>query len=381
MRRILFFLGLTTLLGGLFWSTLQLPQPVTLAWEGYQVETHLAVLLAGFLGAFLALRWAEGLCRLILSFPSRWAAWFEKRKEKKISQRIVELLIAWEGGDTQRTELLKQALAQELKQNPLLAFLLSRYGEKRLLPFSIQQLSNRFPQACFLGKKADIEELLLEQRFFKATEVLEQLVQQEIRLPWVFETLFALYLEQKRFVQAEVLWELFKHHLPKETAKSRKALWLYTQGMEEKELGKRVDLFKEAHALDPASGDVCVAFAKALFQQRKPEKARGALEKTWRLNPHEVLVEAYLTFAPQETSYQRVEACQILLANASPHPLNHLLLGRAALEASLWVSARKELEALAQTHPYLAYPLLALVERRQHQDWEAAYHWLEKTIF
>ncbi|MGL4825692.1 MAG: heme biosynthesis HemY N-terminal domain-containing protein [Alphaproteobacteria bacterium] len=381
MRRILFFLCLTTILGGLFWSVFQLPQPVTLAWEGYQIETHLAVLLAGFLGVFLALRWVEGLCRLILSFPSRWATWLEKRKEKQVSQRIVELLIAWEGRDTQRTELLKQSLERDLKQHPLLAFLLSRYGEKGLLPFSIQQLSNRFPQACFLEKKAEVEEFLMEQRFFKATEALEQLVQQDVRLPWVFETLFSLYLEQKRFAQREILLELFKQHLPKEIVRSRKALCLSSRGMEEKELGKRIDLFKEAHALDPASADVCIAFAKALFQQRKPEKARSALEKTWRLNPHEMLVEAYLTFAPQETSYQRVEACQTLLANTSQHPLNHLLLGRAALEASLWVSARKELEALAQTHPCLAYPLLALVERRQHQDWEAAYHWLEKTIF
>ncbi|MGL5784371.1 MAG: heme biosynthesis HemY N-terminal domain-containing protein [Alphaproteobacteria bacterium] len=378
MRRTLSFLCLATLLGGLFWGVFQLPQPVTLAWEGYQVETHLAVLLAGFLAAFLVLRWVENLCRFLLYLPSRWTAWLEKRKKKQLSQRIVELLIAWEGRDTQRTELLKQALARELKQHPLLAFLLSRYGEKGLFPFSIQQLSDRFPQAHFLEKKAEVEEFLLEQRFFKATEVLEQLVQQSIRLPWVFETLFSLYLEQKRFAQVEILLELFKQHLPKEIARSRKALCLFSRGMEERELGKRVELFKEAHALDPASADVCVAFAKALFQQRKPEKARSALEKTWQLNPHEILVEAYLTFAPQETPCQRVEACQTLLANASPHPLNHLLLGRIALEASLWVSARGELEALAETHPRLAYPLLALIERRQHQDWEAAYHWLEK---
>jgi HemY protein len=379
MRRILLFLFLAVALGTLFWGAFQLSQPVVLAWSGFQVETQLPVLLVGGLGAFLLLRLVEGLLRFFLGFPARWAAWSTKRQEKQLSHRVLELLIAEEGGDTQRADRLKESLMPSLKHQPLLAFLLSRYAEKGIFPFSLQQLSARFPQALFLEKKADVAELLKEHRFSKAIEILEQLVKQEIRLPWVFESLFSLYLDQGHLPQAEALLGMFKHHLPKEVIRSRKALWHYTQATEKNiDLTQRVALLKEAHALDPASSDICTAFAKAVFQQRKPEKARAALEKTWRLKPSEALVEAYLTFTPQETPCQRVEACQTLLATAPLHPLNSLLLGRAALEASLWVSAKAQLEALSETHPRLAYPLLALVEKRQHQDWEQACQWLEK---
>lgn len=371
------------LIGGGFWAISLYPKDIFIRWSAYEIETKTSLLFTALILFLLVWNLVLGGGLWIVSFPARTVSWWRGRHAYTEQRLTGDILVALEEEDLQKADKLLQKGEKYFKNQACFAFLKylwARRAENKIREKEALDLLGAFSGGDLFRQKQQIEKAIARQETQEAISLLEELKRQEKGGVWAYRELFPLYLEQGKLSEAEALLK----HMPSppfsaEHLKKERARLLYMRALTTPDdVLQQESFLRKAHFLDTSFPQVAVRLAHVLGNQKKEKQAEIILETTWRHTPHPDIAAAYSALHPGEMPTQRFQRLQKLTETNPSHPLSYWILGQAALNAKLWMPARDYLMHLAVKKPQLAYPLLAQLEQKQHEDWKAACQWLEK---
>ncbi len=359
------------------------PGRLELDWQGYRIETSMAVLIA--LGAgFVAL--------LMLPFRvySRWrGARGQLVKYQNGMQALTHGMTAIAAGDAATAKrhaaradrllsgapltLLMQAQAAELRKDDAAA---RGYFQAMLIS----------PETEFLGLRGLLAQAMRVGDMGYATRLVDRALQLHPKSPWVVRNKFEIECAAGAWPQArETLGRAARTRLiTKQERNRRQAILAYAeacqaleQGAETQALAFAQDALKGAPDLVPAA----VLTARLLAAAGKPDKAGRVLEKSWALTPHPDLSDAFASLAPGEKPAQRLIRMRRLIAANPGHLESRLLGAETAIAVGETAHARELLTPLAGAEPNDGASrrvclLMAQLARAQGLGTQEAQHWL-----
>lgn len=385
MRRLLLFVALAAIVvAGAVWVA-DRPGTIAIRWQGWRVDTSVAILL--IVTAGLALAFALGLRFLgwFVRIPRRWRRWAQERRRRRGYQSLTLGMVAVAAGDPE--EAARQARrADVLLDEPPLTMLLSAQAaqlngdEAAARRYFTAMLDRR--ETEFLGLRG----LLMQARRAGDSAAALELARRARRLrpdtPWVLTTLFELETRagQWRGAEATLAEAQRRRVLPVAEARHRRAGILLEQvraAEADDRLRDAADLAGRAHDEDRSFAPATAAYVRLLGATDRQRKGERIAEKAWPLGPHPEVAAAYTGLAPLADPVEGVRRIDRLVAGLPDHVESRMAQATAALRAGLWGEARQKLEAVIAERPTTrAYALMAELEERESGDPLAAQKWL-----
>ena len=331
------------------------PGSVALDWQGYRIETTLAlvVIVVALLMAVAALlyriwRWTRR-GRLVLG-----QARLERRRRQG-QLALTQGMVAVAAGD--RNAALRYARRAETLLDDLpLTMLLSAQAaqlsgdDQAAKTYFAAMLERR--EMEFLGLRG----LMALATRVGNTESALSLARRAFLLrpstPWVLTALFDLEARAGNWVEAGRMVDLAIKHkvLTQEEGRRRKALTLLERaGIAEGKgrSGEAQKLGLEAVDNDRHLVPAVALAASSLLANGKRRRAARLIEETWVHHPHADLAAIYGELYANEKTERRLQRFQKLANQQPSDPESVLALASAAIEAESWELARRQLEPLA----------------------------------
>lgn len=325
------------------------PGRLELDWQGYRIESSIALLLT--IGILL-----YALLRLPFWIYSRWRGAHGQlvRQSSGIDAltRGMTAIAAGNANDAKRyaaragrllhgapLSLLMQAQAAELRGDEPAA---RGYFQSMLAA----------PETEFLGLRGLLAQAMRQGDMDYAGRLVDRAMKLQPKSPWLIRNKFEIECAAGAWPQArETLGRAVQTKLITKVERTRRqALLAYAeacqaleQGAETQALTSAQTALKGAPDLTPAA----ILAAKLLAQSGKPDKAARLLEKAWAQAPHPDLAVAYAALIPTETPAQRVVRMRRLIAANPEHTESRLLGAEAALAAGETARARELLKPLS----------------------------------
>jgi HemY protein len=385
MRRLLIFVALAALVvAGAVWLA-DRPGQISIFWQGWRVDTSVAMLL--LITAVVALLLALALRFLgwMVRVPRRWRRWLRERRRRRGYQALTQGMVAVAAGDPE--EAWRQARrADVLLDEPPLTMLLSAQAaqlngdEAAARRYFTAMLDRR--ETEFLGLRGLLMQAVRSGDRKAALELARRARRLRPDTPWVLTTLFELETQAGEWRGAEAtLAEAQKRRLlPVAAARHRRAAVLTEQSRlaeADGRAGEALNLAARAHDEDRAFVPATVAYVRLLGASDRLRKAERLAEKAWPLSPHPDLAAAHAELVAGAGPVEAARRTERLVAGLPDHPESRIALAAAAMRAGLWGEARQKLEAVIAEQPSArAYGMMAEVEEGEHADPSAAQKWL-----
>jgi len=358
------------------------PGRLELDWQGYRIESSIALLLT--VGILL-----YALLRLPFWVYDRWRGAHGQltRQNSGIDAltRGMTAIAAGNANDAKRyaaradrllrgasLSLLMQAQAAELRGDEPAA---RGYFQSMLAA----------PETEFLGLRGLLAQAMRQGDMGYAGRLVDRAMKLQPKSPWLIRHKFEIECAAGAWPQArETLGRAVQTKLITKVERTRRqAILAYAeacqaleQGAETQSLTSVQTALKGAPDLTPAA----ILAAKLLAQSGKPDKAARLLEKAWAQAPHPDLAVAYAALVPNETAAQRVVRMRRLIA-ANPEHLESRLLGaEAALAAGEIARARELLNPLSGSDAsQRVCTLMAQLAQTQSMGAPEAQKWLARV--
>jgi HemY protein len=368
------------------------PGRVALTWQGWRVDTSVAVLVFGVvLLAMLAAAFFH-LLRKLLGGPRAFMRARRERRRRDGYRALTQGMVAVAAGDAEEAHRFARK-ADALLAEPPLTLLLSAQaaqlkGDEQAARKYFTAMLDR-AETEFLGLRGLVMQALRGGDERAALHLVERARALRPKTPWVLQSLFELQARAGKWLAAEAtLAEALKRKvLPAESLRHHRAVLLHEQSRAAEAQGDQrlaLQLAAKAHALEPGFAPATARYAELLRVGGWTRRAAKAIETAWRAAPHPDLAEAWNALFAEETPLARVKHADRLAAAHPEHPESRFAQARASLAAKLWGEARRHLEALGgKAESEAPSPRLcrhmAELEEAQHQDMGAARHWLTRA--
>lgn len=388
MRRLFFFLARLAVVVALAVWLADRPGAARIAWHGYIIETSAAVLGLGALAGGVVFYLAFRFWHLVRHGPELWSMGRKIRKLKQGQGDLERGLVAIAGGDAAEAGRLAVAARRKLGVTVATQWLQAQAaqlaGDRGAAQEIFQALAEKGESAA-LGYRGLIMEAKRRGDFAEASRLVDQLGAAKPSLPWLGLARFEMAARRQDWRGAkEALDEAARSGLlATARRKGLQAALLTASSQTEARSGRRDRALQEAEAaarLAPGWLPALINLAECQAAAGHRRAALRTVEKNWARAAHRQLA------AVVRDAYDRpLEVYRQLVAVAGPagadSPVSKLVLGEAALAASLWGEARRHLMALVSQGQATreTYRLLAKLERRERGDEAAALLWLSKA--
>ncbi len=388
MIRIFVFLVVVAAIAALAVFITDAPGQVEIAWGDYLVTTSPGVLVAAVaLVAAAAILLFMGL-RYLWIGPGRLARARRLRRERLGYRALTQGLVAAAAGDARGARRLARRANLLLDEPPLTLLLSAQAAQlegdaKTAEGYFEAMLARR--ETAFLGLRGLLVQANKAGDSAAALDYAERAYRLRPETPWVLTALLELQTQAGRWPGALETAKQAERHgaLTTEAAHRRQASLLYTQAKQlhadgdSKAAGRIVQRALSAEpTFLPA---VCLAITLAKESGRTSMAARLATD-AWSRAPHPEVGALFLALHDDAPALDRLKRVEKLVASNPEHIESQLLQARAALDAKLWGTARKHLEAAAAARPSAGtYRMMAALEEAEHGDAEAARGWLLKA--
>jgi HemY protein len=367
------------------------PGSVAVTWQGWEIDTSVAVMAFATLAAGFAVAVLFTLLRVVVRGPRAWSRGRRERRRRKGYRALTQGMVAVAAGDAEEAQKLARK-ADTLLAEPPLTLLLSAQaaqlnGDETAATRYFTAMLER-PETEFLGLRGLFMQALRGGDEATALRLAERAKVLRPKTPWVLSQLLELQARAGRWQPAEAtLLEATRRKTMKPgESRHRHAVLLHEHAGEAEAEGRATEAMRletKAHALEPGFAPVAVRYARTLAVRGQKRRARRALEAAWRVTPHPAVAEAYATLFADEPPLQRLKQVERLAALNPTHVESRLALAHAALEAQLWGEARRHLAAAQSDGVDSAPPrvcrAMAEIEEREHGDHAAARSWLERA--
>ncbi len=368
------------------------PGRVSLAWQGWRVDTSVAVLLFGI--AFVAVIAAAlfHLLRKIIGGPSAFVRSRRERRRRRGYRALTQGMVAVAAGDAvEAKRFAKQA--DVLLAEPPLTLLLSAQaaqlnGDQKAAQRYFTAMLAR-PETEFLGLRGLIMQSLKQNDETEALRLARRAKELRPKTPWVLASLFELQARAGKWGEADTTLALAVRRSALTDSESRRhrAVMLHEQSRVAKSDGRERDAMRlaaKANSMAPGLTPAATHYAELLAAGGHRRHARKVIEAAWHLTPHPELAAAYGALFADERPVQRVKRFEALAAQRRDHFESHIAAAEAALRARLWGEARRHLAAAGGTESNSsATPricrLMAELEEAEHNDLPAARLWLARA--
>jgi HemY protein len=366
------------------------PGRVAIVWQGWRIETSVAVLIvAALLLAGLAIV-VVGLLRRLVGGPRAFLRARRERRRRDGYRALTQGMVAVAAGDADEAQRYARK-ADVLLAEPPLTLLLSAQaaqlkGDEDAARKYFAAMLNR-PETEFLGLRGLLTQALRRGEDQAALRLAERAHTMRPKTPWVLTNLLELQVRAGEWPRAQAtLSELVKAKLvPLATGRQHQAALLLAQSRGAGDNETALRLAGEAQDLAPGFAPAAVRRATLLQNAGQVPKAAKALETAWRREPHPHLAAAYGALYADEPVLARVKRFERLAALKPDHVESHLALAEATLAAQLWGEARRQLAAAGSDGTNGGQPtaricrLMAALEEAEHGDGAAARRWLARA--
>lgn len=388
MTRTLAYLAvLVALVGAAVWLA-DHPGAVSLEWQGFRIETSMAVL--AFAVAVIAAA-AAVLYRLWLfvrGVPGRLSGARRESRRRRGYLALTRGMVAVAAGDA--AEARRQVKrADGLLGDPPLTMLLSAQAlqlagdEKAAEKFFHAMLAR--PETEFLGLRGLLTQAVKRGETDKARELAERAFRLQPKSDWVATQLFDLQARAGSWKAArDTLDRAAKGGLvDAATRGTRTAAIDFQLALDRLEAGDgraATKLLRKVHEAAPGFAPAAVRLARIELDNGRKGRAASVVERAWAAAPHPELAEIYWRARGADAALARVKAAQRLARSNPDHAESHLAVAEAALEARLWGEARHHLALAAGDAPSARVcRRMAELEESERNDVAAARGWLVRA--
>jgi HemY protein len=368
------------------------PGEVSLVWQGWRVDTSVAVLIFGV--ALMAVLAALLLhfFRLLVRGPGIFVRGRRERRRRRGYRALSQGMVAVAAGDPAEAKRYARQ-ADVLLAEPPLTLLLSAQaaqlnGDEKAAEKYFTAMLDR-AETEFLGLRGLIMQALKRKDEAAALKLAERAKELRPKTQWVLASLFELQARAGKWAEAEATLALAARRKAITAIESARhhAVMLYEQSRiatAENRDRDAVRLVAKAHALVPGFAQAAARYAQMLTAAGQTRQARRVIEAAWAHAPHPELAAAYDAIFADERPLQRLKRFETLAARHKDHIESHIALATAALKARLWGEARRHLgnaggrEDNEHPSPRVAR-LMAELEEAEHGDLPAARLWLARA--
>ena len=375
------------------------PGRVVIAWQGWRVETSVAVFAAAAILAALAAVFALRLLALILGSPRAFLRSRRERRRRAGYQALTQGMVAVAAGDQQEAQRHARR-ADALLADPPLTLLLSAQaaqldGDETAAKKYFTAMLAR-PETEFLGLRGLLNHALRTGDRDTARRLAERARMLRPNAGWATLSLLDLEAREGRWEAArDTLAQAVKRRLvPAERARHHRGVILYELSRAALTSGDRrrsTALAAEAQGLTPDLVAPAVHHARLLLAERRTGPAAKAVEHAWRTAPQPELAQVYAEIHGDAATLARVKCFERLAAQNPDARESHLALAEAALAAQLWGEARRHLDSALAAPPSSPAGssvgptrrlclLMARLEEAEHGDLGRVRDWLDHAV-
>lgn len=388
MIRVLLYLALVGVFAlGAIWIV-DRPGELTLTWQGYRVETSVAVAAAAvaLVAALTVVLW--NVTRWILAGPEAFALFRRNRRRSKGYQAIARGVVAVGTGDARLASKEANDARRLLGKEPLTLVLAAQAAQlsgDRMGAEAAFRAMTESPATRALGLRGLFVEAERRGDQHAAKALAEEAARQSPQAPWAAQALFDFQCAERDWTGALTTLERLTANklIEKPDAKRRRAVLLTAQAMDGAGADPALALrrAKEAHGLAPDFVPAAAIAGRLLAEQGEARKATKIVEATWLKAPHPDLAEVYVHARPSEPARDKLKRAKALSERSGDHPEGLIAVARAAMAAREFGAARAALDKLLSTRPTARVCLLmAELEDLEHGATGASREWLSRAL-
>ncbi|QIG48016.1 heme biosynthesis protein HemY [Nordella sp. HKS 07] len=387
MTRLLFrFLLLAAAAAGFAWIA-DRPGTIVIRWLNHEIETSVVAGLAGLILAMLALWFLLGLLRRLIGTPGAIGGYFRFRKARRGYESLSRGIIAAGAGDGASAQRFATIAAKSLTDEPLLKLLevqaAQLKGDRGKVRQGFEAMLNS-PETEALGLRGLFAEARQAGDLVAARGYAERALKLNVAHGWASSALLAIQSQARDWDSALVTLETQRKagQAPADKVKRVKAVLLAAKALAA-ETGDRnaaLDWALEAHKLDPSLVPAAAMAVRLYGADGALRRAWRVASRTWALQPHPDLAEAYAYARPTSPAQERYERVRRLIGSYAGGIEGAFALGRAAAEARQWDDAAKALEPLLSSEPQARVCATMAEVEEGRGDKGRAREWLARAV-
>jgi len=310
------------------------------------------------------------MLRKLVLVPLGWLDSYKQSRQKKMSMKALQeyvLLLSKQNNDF-------GSYSKVLYDNVFYWISAFMSNDKELKLKSAQFLS-KYPNGDFFQLHYKVNLFLEEQQYENALLLLENADHFAHKSSWFWIQLFTCYLHLKQFDKAESVLKPLRS-LVTDIRQYEVELYL---SMANDNIDKLENL-ELCYKIDNNNIQVANLLIQELINVRQIDEAKKILLAIWKHSPSLLLLKNIEAIYKDMVPVERFSAVSELVKKNPKHYISEYLNAIYALDAGLFLIARESLMKLGQTHPELAFPMLAELEKIEKHDLEESNRWLEKSV-
>lgn len=373
MRALLFLLlKLTLLVAGFVWLANH-PGSVSIAWEGWQIDTSPALLIGGSFALALLFYGLIYLFTALRAGPRAWARARRWKQREAGMDALTDGFLALAAGESGPARVAIKRVYQGLGDRPL-ALLLT--AQTALLDQDLETARKAFtdlteqPRAAFLGWRGLVTVERAAGNLDAALVAVRQAQSLKPNAPAILQARLDLAAQRGDWADYRQALELGGDALAAPERHHRQAVAALAEAQAHEAAGApgaALVAVDDALSADKEFAPALLAKARLLQTEGRADEARAWAEKHWRKHPHPDFLPFLLTATDALGRYRQAEK---LLRAANQHPEAELAMGKAAFDARLWGEARRHLDFARAAPATERRALLALADlaEAEHQN-------------
>ncbi|MDP6953302.1 MAG: heme biosynthesis HemY N-terminal domain-containing protein [Alphaproteobacteria bacterium] len=387
MVRVLAYLALVAALSAAGAWIADRPGSVTLIWQGWRLDSSVAVFAAMLAVAALLLASLILLYRWLIVSPRQFRKSREERRRRRGWRALTRGLVAAAGGDSPGARRAAEEAEALLGEPPVTLLLTAQAaqldGDQNAAATAFRRMLEH-EETEFLGLRGLLVQAVRKGDRETALALARRAFEINPAAAWVLDNLVELEVAEGNWHGAERALDkaVRARRLSRAEGKRKKALFAHQRARIAAGEGRLKEALSEAGAALDKAPDFVPAAVLAIGLMKDSGRMRDArrlAEKTWALSPHPDLAEAYAKLVDDEP-LAKVKALETLVAARDDSPAGHLALAEAALGAELWGPARAHLGRVIESLPSAtALRLMALVEEGENGPGDASRDWWRRA--
>lgn len=352
MIRVLLFLFVLALLAfGIVW-VVDRPGEIAVTWQGYRIETTVAVALGFVALASVLLALLLWLLRFLFRIPTLMAERAERRRRAKGYAALSRGMIAVGAGDAKLARRSSIETDRHLKQEPLTLLLAAQAaqlsGDRAGAESAFGKLTQD-PATRLLGLRG----LHVEAQRRGDADAAIHFAQEAHKiapLPWSAKAVLDYHAAKAQWDSALAALEshIAAKLVDKKTGERQQAVLETAVALDKAARAPDEALHLARQALSRAPDLVPAVALAARLLARKGElrKAAKLIESAWQRQPHPELAEVYLDLRPGDSNADRLAKARTLAKLMPRDPESRMIVARAALASRDFKAAREAMAPL-----------------------------------
>lgn len=386
VRVLIYLFVIAALAAGAVWLA-DRPGEVSILWQGYRIETSVAIAAIGVVVlAFLALT-AWTILRFVFGLPSAFSFASRARRRARGFEAISRGMVAIGAGDPIAAGRYAVDARKFAANEPLTLLLEAQSaqlsGDRGQAEAAFKAMLDK-PETRVLGLRGLFVEARRRSDMAAARAFADDAVRRSPSLAWANDALLDFHTAAGDWQAARTAVErrAALRLADKAEAKRQRAVLLAAEALDakgrepEKALAAALEAVKLAPGLTPAA-----ALAGRMLSERGDvKKAARLLEAAWKQVSHPQIAAAYLDVRPGDSARDRLARAETLTRLRPADPEGVLALAGAAIHAQDFGRARATLKPLlAGGASVRACLLMAELEEAEHGAAGRVREWLARA--